>query len=466
MNISIWDLFKYVYKWKFVIIALIIVSMLAGYVYVAANQTYTASTIIKLNDECVSDGHSPDGGDFDCYEIVSPNVLTDVINELGLDKTVDSLRTRITITPIIPDSETKIQESKEKTGEKYDYHPNIFAVEYTGRGDESNQTVRNILDSVIKNYMKFYTSKYSNVASINDIAYSDEMGNYDYLDMALMLDDNISAIISNLNKYYERDDTFRSSTTGYTFSDMVKEYKYLQNFELAEILTDITKGQITTNKDLLIKRYTQKKEKCLTERIGYLDDVDVAKSRLQSFSEANKDVPNAYNEPSRDRNDDDMEIIDGLYKEINPYKTVTTYDELMNAYITSSISANNLLLDAERYGKIADFSFGSTDTFDTGALETKISENIEDVNLKLINLNKTANLVIEDFNKYILATHVSPLTGVNYYANLSAALYMLIAVVASAFLGIVLALTVEIIKHIKKEEKEPDDENPVLEEAK
>ena len=454
MNISVWDLFKYLYKWKYIIAIVVALSMGMGYLYVERGQTYSATAIIQLNDACITEGKAPDGSKYDCYEIVSPNVLTDVIRELSLKKTVDSLRTRITVAPIIPETEKEIQESKEKSGEKHEYFPNTFSVTYAGRGGETTQSVRDVLESVVDNYIAFYTSKYAKLASINDVAYSEEMGNYDYIDMAIMLDNNIEKIAATLNNYYQKDAKFRSRSTGLTFSDLAKEYKYLQNFKIAGVFSDIYARQITKNKELLIESYTQKKEEYLTQRMSFLDASHIAKSRMESFSEANKNVPNAYNETT-ERNNDDLEIIDYLHDEINRYNTVTTYDELMTKYVENSIAANNLMLEANRCDYIIyRFISPEAEVISVDVDTNIIEEEIRDINIKLSELNKTANLLITDYNEYVSAEHVAPLTGVNYYANMSVSLYVLLAALVSGFFMVVLALAIEIIRAIKKGEKE------------
>ena len=452
MNISVWDLFKYIFKWKFIICIVVIAAMLCGYMYVQRGQTYSATAIIRLNDDCILEGKAPDGKTYDSYEIVSPNVLTEVISELSLSKTVDSLRTRITVTPIVPDTEKEIRESKEKTGEKHEYFPNTFSVTYMGRVGEDTQQVRDILESVVNNYIEFYTHKYAKLASINDVAYSEEMGNYDYIDMAIMLSDNVDSIETTLNGYHQKDSKFRSTSTGLTFSDLAKEYKYLQEFKIAGVFTDIYSGQITKNKDLLLKSYIQKKEQYLTERQSFLDAAYTAKNRMDSFSASNKNVPNAYNETTKNNNDD-LEIIEDLHDDINPYNTVTTYDELMTKYIDSCIAANNLYLKAKQCDVvIAKFTEPVSGSGNSEYAQNVMYEEIKNINKRFSELNKTANLLISDYNAYASAEHVSPLTGVNYYANMSVALYLLLAGGISGFLMVVVAITVELIRAMKKKE--------------
>lgn len=453
MNISIWDIFKYLFKWKIFIIAVVIVSILLSYFYVNTHQTYNATAVIQLDDECIKKGDAPDGTKFDYNEIVSPNVMTEVIKELNLSKTVDSLRTRITITPIIPETEKEIQESMEKEGEKYEYFPNTFQLGYSGRGGESAGYVRDILESVVDNYIEFYTEKYAQLASINDVAYSEEMGNYDYIEMADMLTANLDDTISTLDSYYEKDSKFRSTTTGMSFSDIAKEYKYLNEFTLPQIYSDIYRGQITKDKQLLIETYTQKKEQYLVERENFLGAADVAKTRMDSFSAANKNVPNAYN-VTTSNNDDDLEIINEVHDEINPYNTTTTYDDLINNYVDKSAEANHRMLEANRCDEIiAKFTKEPDNTVNNEELTTSVTEGLAKTKAKITELAKTTNEIINDYNAYSSTVHVSPLTGVNYYASLTFSLYALIAILAGAFLSIVVALAVEIAKAVKSSEK-------------
>ena len=128
MKFSIWDIFKYIYKWKFVIIITALVSFLISIAYVEIFQSYNAQVVIRYNDSSIARGKTPDEKDFDPYEIVSPDVITAVINDLSLSETVDSIRSRVTINAVIPDAELTIKASKLENGEDYDYLPNTFSV--------------------------------------------------------------------------------------------------------------------------------------------------------------------------------------------------------------------------------------------------------------------------------------------------------------------------------------------------
>ena len=59
---------------------------------------------------------------------------------------------------------------------------------------------------------------------------------------------------------------------------------------------------------------------------------------------------------------------------------------------------------------------------------------------------------MDDYNDYSAQKHISLLTGVKCYDNVSAALYEMIAVVLAAVVMVLVALTLEIVKAYKKEQ--------------
>ena len=82
---------------------------------------------------------------------------------------------------------------------------------------------------------------------------------------------------------------------------------------------------------------------------------------------------------------------------------------------------------------------------------------------KMLELNKTANLTIADYNAYTATKHLSPLTGVQYYSTVSLALYALIAVIIGLALSVLLAVTVEIMRALKVNDKGDGEEEDLSE---
>ena len=126
----------------------------------------------------------------------------------------------------------------------------------------------------------------------------------------------------------------------------------------------------------------------------------------------------------------------------------------MNNYVDKSAEANHRMLEANRCDEIiAKFTKEPDNTVNNEELTTSVTEGLAKTKAKITELAKTTNEIINDYNAYSSTVHVSPLTGVNYYASLTFSLYALIAILAGAFLSIVVALAVEIAKAVKSSEK-------------
>ena len=153
MKLTIWDLFTYLYKHKLMIAAGTICAVLLANIYVNKIQTYTAEIVIKYKDACVSKGLTLDGSAFDSNEIVAPKVVSSANKNLPYKITEDDIRANTKIIPVVPDSKTKLRESKEKLGEEYEFHPNTFRIKYNG--GSSVYKTRDTLDKLIDSYFKY-----------------------------------------------------------------------------------------------------------------------------------------------------------------------------------------------------------------------------------------------------------------------------------------------------------------------
>lgn len=463
MKIKIWDIFKWVFKWKHIIVFAVILGVLASVLFVRFTQSYTSQVIIRYNDKCISEGRTPDEKAFDPYEIASPDVLTEVISDLSLDMTVDNIRSKITVTPIIPESVMAMQEAKVKLGEEYPYNPVTYSISYAGIGGESEGTVRDILDSIIQNYLIYYQSNYASQVSINDVSFDEEIGDYDYIEVAEIIDDKIDTTISTIDKYISQNSAFRSPSTGLTFTDIKTKYQELQDIEMANLFTDIYRAQVTRNKSLLIEKYTERKENYLLVKKNNEELADLAKSRMDKFAEANINVPNSYNYSTNGVNDDKVTLSDDVYGYSNvtsdgtKYKTKTTYDTLIENYIGYSKAANNAKINSEHCDEIIDkFTSTVSATVNIETVTESVETQINDVKAETKSLYSTLGLIVDDYNQANAATHIDLLTSVQYYATKSQSLFTILFAGAALFVSGFFVVAVEVIK-VAKNKKETED---------
>ena len=468
MNITVWDLFKYVFKWKWLIIFGTIGFFALSVKYTGSTQSYNAQTIIRYNDSCILDGKTPDNEEFDPYEIVSPDVITSVINDLSLKYSVDKIRSRVEITSIIPESEVSMKEAKMKEAEEYTYHPNTFCVTYEGRVGEPETLVRDILDSIIENYLDAYQFNYINQMAINDMTFDEDIGNYDYIEIVEIMDSRIDSTVSSLNNYYAKDTTFRSPKTGYSFSDIQKEYEHLQEYTVSKIFSNIFEGQITKNKKLLLEKYNQRDDEYILSCENFKEKANVAKERMDAFSDANINVPNSYNSSNNSQNNDDIDVLKDVYddywrsgdSESEKRRSVTTtFDTLIQEYVDASIAANNAKLNSEYCEDIIHkFTVKGNTNVDIEALTKEIENDIVYTKTQMNELYKTLSDTIDDYNDANASKHISQLTGVQYYNTKSLSIYALIFTFFGFMITAFFAIAYELIKKANNSDIKEDNE--------
>ena len=450
MSITVWDLFKYLFKWKFVIIIITVAAFLGASFYVDKEQTYTSKVIIQYLDGCISEGRTRDGQKFDSNEIKSPQVILNVLKELGYEqKKIDSVRNNIVITPVIPSSVDNIKASKEKLGDEYQYYPTVFTVTY--KGDSSYEVTRDILSSVITNYFNYYTDKYLYLAALNEVDYNLNKAGFDYLEQAEIIRDNVKSSINALKSYEKDSAGYRSPETGLTFNDILKEFEFIDEYSLSVIFSKIYEGQVTLNKDLLIAKYTERMEDSERNGDNSRYKAELAEDRMAAYVEANKDVPNAYNEKI-DENAKNIQVINEVDFDDEKYvDEQTTYDKLIKNYANDRIASNNSMIDADYCRTVIEKFTGDRDAdIDYYEYEAIVQKEIDEILQKLSELYTLARINTLGYNASIPAHHIKKLSGVGYFENISGSLYKLLAIIGGLGLSCAVTIAYEIMQKYAK----------------
>lgn len=453
MKITVWDILHYICKWKWLIILVTVASVVLAVRHTDSHQTYNSKTVIRYNDSCISEGKAPDNDDFDPYEIVSPDVITSVIKDLSLDRSVDYIRSKVEITGIVPENETAMKESKTKEGKEYSYYPNTFTITYSGAVGETDTQVMDILNSIVQNYLDAYNANYISQMAIDDVTFDDNIGAYDYIEAINIIDTRIDKIIAMLNNYYISDTAFRSPRTGLTFSDIQKEYEHLQEYTVAKIMSNIFAGQITKNKSLLLEKYEQRKDDYNLQYINFSDKATTAKERMDAFANANVNVPNSYNSSDPSRNNDNVEVLKEVYDDMRydddsdkKREVTTTFDVLIQEYVDASIAANNAKLNAGFCDKVISKFTGERDSSaDVSALTREIGNDITYTKSQMNELYKKLSVTIDDFNEMNVSRHITQLAGVQSYNTKSVSLYLLLFTAFGLMLSVLFAISHEVI---------------------
>ncbi len=448
MKITIWEVFKYIYKWKIGILLIVIISLLFVRVYVNRNQTYTAEIIIRYTDNNAKSGYTPNGEKLDVYEITSPTIILSALEDLNIKDSVEVIRSRVTITPIIPTEVLEIQKSKTKAGEDYEYFATDYSVRYTVGSNRDGEHARDILDAIIKNYSIYYSGQYLNMGNIPEVDFDTNVGIHDYLEIAEIMETTTKDTISNLENYQNINPNFRSALTGLSFTDIITEYNIIKEFDLPALFQNILNSQITQNKEVLLKKYIHRKEQYILQNTNKINESDIALSLMEAFADSSKSVPNAYNreEPGQDFNTHDIIISDRFGK------TKTTYDNLVDNYVQAGVNAENMLVDAVYCENvISAFSNPVDEGIDFNLAKESADKSIRYIKTKLSDLYIITHNTMKNYNELNASNNIVSLSGINIISGIAKNLYYLLAMVIGSLLGIIMAITIEIVIKLKKE---------------
>lgn len=446
MKITIWDVFSYINKWKVGIVEIVMLSLLATALYVNNHQTYNAETIIKYTDQNVRSGYTPTGEKLDVYEIISPNIISRAIEDLNINNSVENIRSRVIITPIIPDEVLEIKKAKAKEAEEYHYFPVSYSVRFVAGSDKNGGYARDIVEAIIKNYSIYYAETYLNNAIIPEIDYDTDIKTHDYLEIAEVMDSAVSSTIQYLEECYSSDMDFRSPVTGMSLNDLTTDYKAIKNFDIPALFSNIRNAQITKDREALLKKYKYRKEQYLLTSEYQTQSSDVAFTLMEGFVESNKSVPNSYNRDTDSSfNTNNIIIHDAK-------RAKTTYDDLVDNYVSDGIRAENSLTEAD-YCEIVleSFSKPADINMDYDTARASADNKINYIRDKLTRLYRTTSATIRDYNSLNASRHIESLSGIVITTSLSLKFYLLVAFVIGLMLGVFASIAFEVIIRLRRE---------------
>lgn len=418
------------------------------YLKLSSSNTYIASEVIHYNDEQAEKGLAPTGEKLDVNEIKSSAVISKVVDKLGLTGiySVDSIISRITITPIEDKDKVAQKEAKLEEGEEYIYEPSTFIVSFAASSDESAEFARTILDETLDVYFAQFSQKYVNVSPANNTIQNLNSGNYDYIEMMEVIDKSIEETLATLYQRIDQNNYYRSTQTGASFSDIANEFSYLRQVKVSALFSEIYKYQITKNKAVLVSDYTTR-----------IDNNNISNTKEESIVEDVVKVIDAYVEKMRESGNTNISyeyILDNLHeRNLEEYFSdqTVTYDELIYSWKDHNENKQHDMIDSAYCRYVI-----NTFTKCTGAcngecqassstctalhnaryseLQAKVETEIEDLLADLNALYTKTTKTNDEYNEFLGASYISVLSSASVKESVNVKLY---TIIAFAFLMIV-----------------------------
>lgn len=261
-GISLKEIFTVVWNWKWVLIIItfigLFVATFAG--YLVNKSDIQVATVIELQWDGISQGEYPDGQRFDYGTALDGPVYGNVIDKLGLDMSVDELKSSIRITPIVPDNIQEIIINSLERGEDYSYYPTSFTVTFDFSAlSITEANAKNILTELVDGFRVEFERKYVQRTVILD--YTEvSLDEYDYIEAYEILDSQVTLINNAIDNVMPEANNFVSSTLGIGFNDILVRTGVLRNIELNNMESRINNYLLSKDKDLLVTIYQYRVE--------------------------------------------------------------------------------------------------------------------------------------------------------------------------------------------------------------
>ena len=233
--------FRYLKKFIPLIVVLCVLATYAVYFKLARSNTYVASEVIHYNDEQAEKGLNPSGGKLDVNEIKSSAVLSKVVDKLGLTGiySVDSLISRIDITPVEDQDKVAQKKAMREAGEEYTYEPSTFIVSFAATSGEGSGFASTIINETLDVYFEQFSEEYVNAVPANNTVANLNKNDYDYIEMMEIIDSDISETVKSLNQRIDKNNYYRSTETGASFEELADDFDYLRQVKVSSIFSEI-----------------------------------------------------------------------------------------------------------------------------------------------------------------------------------------------------------------------------------
>lgn len=427
------EILRYLKRFSFLIFLLSLAGSLLIYLYADSKQAYTASVVIKYTNSGVADGYAPDGSKLDVNEIYSSAVISQAMDALGASGKLSNIRSNVTVTPIIPDDQQKINDALIEKGEEITYFPNTYRVSLVVSGKQGANYARNMLDAILQSYCTYYTEKYvEQKLSLNPSSHLLE-NDYDYYECIRILENDTNDMQNFLLAKREHYPDFRSSKTGYTYADLCAIYSSFKKYTIPELYAQVLSGpQIrdgTVLQEFLANsiadsNQTEQVDTGRRTSIEQLIDEYVQKNAgiLESyFTEGGDNVSSNY-------------ILGNIEQAGAGDKAQTTYDGLILELvdIDKKIAANQI--DREFLSEILT-NFQNVDFGGTSEEHTRMEQMINDYEAQLQKYYEIVNVSSKELNLYISADYLKMMSSVRVAPSINVKLYLVIALVLFFVIG-------------------------------
>ncbi len=238
-----------------------------GVVQNTLHTSHKVQLLVGFGFAGIEEGEDPAGGDFDIRKMSAPAVVVPALERAGLEDilTVEAVRKAITFQGLVPQNiQDKIgvtrsiaQSDASALEELLDisYHPSeyLLTLDLQQAGLDIDEGTW-LLDAIAQTYQDQFLETYSHQKLLAEIPPQGYM-DYDYSEAADILAGMLSTAQRFTQEMADSAPTFRSTETGFTFSDLTGILETLQKVDITSIHSIIFADHLTKDADAMRARY-------------------------------------------------------------------------------------------------------------------------------------------------------------------------------------------------------------------
>ena len=422
------QLLRYLQKGKIFILIIALLGSSWVYFYANSQQVYTATTVIRYANSAINEGLTPNGSDLDVSEIYSSTVIKGAIEDMGVNCTIDEVRSKVKVTPIIPEEEETKKETALTKGEEYSYFPTDYVITYEVGSERSANFAGNMLDAIVKNYYTFYSEKYVDQLILPNNASNIKANDYDYIESTEIIQQSLKDIDDYLLQKKTNYPDFRASATGYSFTDLENIYNYILNNKVSHLYASILQNKYTKDNDLLLKKQQSKIENIEIDIKNNRQQSKKLKSLIDNYSSKNIQTQRTTD----DGEEGEASVIMNVEGHNDVTDVTTTYDDLLQEYVKINQAIKNDQIDK----KYAEYI---KSVFEDNTREEALNDDVEaDIDELVDTLNSQYAIVqatAKELNEYLAASYLNMLNSVVTTQKVNINLYLALALVFFLFFG-------------------------------
>lgn len=434
------DLLRYLKRFGLLVLAVTIAGTALVYVYCRNNQTYTAKAVIRYTNDKINEGLNPDGTELDTSEIYSSTVIAQAMDALGQNESPNLIRSSCYVKGIVPDDEKTKQEALLDKGEEVTYVPDMYEVGLTVNSNRGGSYASNMLDAILQSYFTVYTEKHvEEQLEVNPSSGLLEKG-YDFYECIYILENDTNEMLNHLKAKRDKYPDYRSSVTGYSYSDLCDIYKEFTDYVIPSLYAKVIDGPQVIDGDILRKKLTnqikelQRTEKTNSERRDYLHKI------ITNYSDKNKAMLEYHY--SKDGKGTETDYILKQVEDNHERGDVEiVYDKLINEYVSLDKSIRKSQIDRKHKEYLLSV-FGAIGSGGSGTEEQhkELSNLINSYEKKLYDYYDTVSKTSREFNNVLSANYLKMHASVTVSQSINTKMYVAIAFAFFLVAGIVLAI--------------------------